>query len=99
MLTTGGSVPGGGVKGQARRLMRCKETLKTGICRKWVVLTRNDVGVGDTGQPLEAVALLVFARHLDEEALRGGASLWQAPQTVLPQVRGQGNRDGAQGPS
>lgn len=65
------------VKGQTQRLMRCKETLKwqpaTRVCRKWVVLTRNDVGVGDTGQPLEAVALLVFARYLDKEALGGGA--------------------------
>lgn len=61
----------------SRRLMRCKETLKrqplTRVCRKWVVFTRNDVGVGDTGQPLEAVTLLIFARHLDEEALGGGA--------------------------
>lgn len=42
--------------------------LEEGGCLAW-----NNVGVGDTGQPLEAVALLVFARHLDEETLGRGA--------------------------
>lgn len=50
-----------------------RETPSSGNRRKWVVLTRNDVGVGDARQPLEAVALPVFARHFDEEALGGGA--------------------------
>lgn len=57
--------------------MRCETdrglALLTCVHRKGVVRTRDDVGVGDTRQPLEAVALLVFACHLDEEALGGGA--------------------------
>lgn len=57
--------------------MRCERhrgpALLTCVHRKGVVPTRDDVGVGDTRQPLEAVALLVFAYHLDEEALGGSA--------------------------
>ncbi len=57
----------------------------------------NDVGVGDTGQPLEAVALVVFSCHLDEEALGGSAELRETPQSLLAEVRGQRHGDGAQG--
>lgn len=64
--------------------------LQAGGCLAW-----NDVGVGDTGQPLEAVALLVFARYLDEEALRGGAKLRKTPQSLLAEVRGQRHGDRA----
>lgn len=60
-----------------------------------VYLAWNDVGVRDTGQPLEAVALLIFACHLDEEALGGGAELWETPQSLLAEVRGQRHRHGA----
>lgn len=60
-----------------------------------VYLAWNDVGVRDTGQPLEAVALLIFARHLDEEALGGGAELRETPQSLSAEVRGQRHRHGA----
>lgn len=60
-------------------------------------LAGNDVGVGDTGQPLEAVALLVFARHLDEEALGGRAELRETPQPLLAEVGGHRDGDRAQG--
>lgn len=56
-------------------------------------LAWNDVGVGDTGQPLEAVAFLIFACHLDEEALGGGAEFRETPQSLLAEVRGQRYRD------
>lgn len=52
-------------------------------------LTRNDISVGDTGQSLETVALIIFTRHPDEEALRGGAELWQPPQSMLLETRGR----------
>lgn len=68
----------------------CRVALVEGGCLAW-----NDVGVGDTGQPLEAVALLVFACHLDEEALGGGAELRETPQSLLAEVRGHGDGDGA----
>lgn len=61
-----------------------------GGCLAW-----NDVGVGDTGQPLEAVALLVFTCHLDEKALGGCAELRETPQPLLAEVRGHGHVDGA----
>lgn len=60
-------------------------------------LAWDDVSVGDTRQPLEAVALLVFACHLDEEALGGGAKLRETPQSLLAEVRGQRHGDCAQG--
>lgn len=78
--------------------MRCEKhcgaalvtCLQEGVCLAW-----NDVGVRDTGQPLEAVALFIFACHLDEEALEGGAELRETPQSLLAEVRGQRHRDGA----
>jgi len=43
------------------------------------VLAWNYVGVRDTGQPLEAEALLILACYLDKEALWRGAELWETP--------------------
>lgn len=58
--------------------------LQEGCCLAW-----NDISVGDTGQSLETVALVIFTRHPDEEALRGGAELWQSPQSVLLEAGGR----------
>lgn len=62
-------------------LMMC---LLERCCLAW-----NDISVGDTGQSLETVALIIFTRHPDEEALRGGAELWQSPQSMLLEARGR----------
>lgn len=53
-------------------------------CLAW-----NDISVGHTGQSLETVALIIFTRHPDVEALRGGAELWQSPQSMLLETRGR----------
>ena len=60
-----------------------------------VRLAWNDVGVGDAGQPLEAVPRVILPRRLDEEALGRSAELGEAPEPPAAQVGGQ--RDG-QGP-
>lgn len=79
--------------------MRCERhcgvALVKYVCREGGCLARNNVGVGDTRQPLEAVALLVFARRLDEEALGGGAELRETPQSLLAEVRWHRHGDGA----
>lgn len=66
------------------------EDLQEGCCLAW-----NDISVGDAGQSLETVALVIFTGHPDEEALRGGAKLWQFPQSVLMETRGRWYGDGA----
>lgn len=60
------------------------DDLREGCCLAW-----NDIGVGDTGQSLETVALIIFPGHPDVEALRGGAKLWQSPQPMLIEIGGR----------
>lgn len=60
-------------------------------------LAWNDVGVGDTGQPLEPVALLVLPRHLDEETLRRRAEFREAPEAAAAPVGGQRHGQRSQG--
>lgn len=103
MLTAGGATQGRKQRLQVTtEIDEVREALQSGfgkICFKGIRgrLAWNDVGVGDTGQPLEAVALLIFARYLDEEALGRGAELREAPEALLAEVRGQRYGDCAQG--
>lgn len=75
--------------------MRCGKTGWTRFDGEGRCLAWNDISVGDTGQSLETVALVVFAGHPDEEALRGGAKLWQSPQSMLMETGGRRYGDGA----
>lgn len=66
------------------------DDLREGFCLAW-----NDICVGDTRESLETVALVVFTGHPDEEALRGGAKLWQSPQSMLMETSRRWYGDGA----
>ena len=77
--------------------MMCGRRWKVSVCFS-CCLAWNDVGVGDAGQPLEAVSRVVLPRRLDEEALGRSAELRKAPEPSAAQVRGQGDGQGPQSP-
>lgn len=98
MLTSGGSAQGKKQRLKfTRQIVKVCKTAWTGLDDLWegCCLAWDDISVGDTGQSLKRVALIIFTSHPDEEALRGGAELWQSPQSMLMDTRGRWNRDGA----